>query len=91
MSETEIIERPLVGMVELLEDPPGAAEDLADRLAGPGEIDAGGVDHRRQRVAASGTRVDRRRTRRSARSRGTEPVAPAGDGDRRALLGSARP
>ena len=38
-------------MVELLENPSSTAEDLGDRLLGPREIDASGVDHRRERMA----------------------------------------
>src|SRR4051794_20657963 len=46
----EVIEGPLVGVVELLVDPPGAAKHFADLLTGTGEIDAGGIHHRGQAV-----------------------------------------
>ena len=60
-----VVEGPLVGPAELLVDPPGAAEDLGDGLAGPGEVDGGGVDHGGQVVRRPGSRGRPGRRRRS--------------------------
>ena len=79
-----VVEGPLVGMVELLVDPLGAAEDLGDGLARAGEEDAGGVDHGGQGVLLLELAVDRAE-RDGAGHRGTEAMPAAGDGDRRPL------
>ena len=62
------------GSVELLEDATGATEDFRDGLAGAGEVDAGGVDHRGERVIRSEFGVGRAERDRSG-DRGTEADA----------------
>src|SRR4051794_22131438 len=79
-----VVEGPLVRMLELLVDAPGASEDVADLLAGAGEEDAGGVDHRGEPGALVEGRP-RRAEGDGPRERGAEPEPSACDRDGGAL------
>ena len=79
-----VIERPLVGRVELLVNSLGAAKDLGNRLSGSGEENAGGVHHGRQGVVGMKFGINRVK-RNGPGERGAQTVTTAGDGDGGAL------
>ena len=74
-----------MGVAKFFIDSLGPAEDLGDNFTGPGEEDAGGVDHRGECLQLAVLGVDGPERNRPG-DRGAQPVPAAGDGDRRPFL-----